>query len=224
MHSEHFVPCPQCALEFQKLKEENKALADKAYKDALTGQPNRQLFDEVFDRECASFDRKMRQHTPSSDDGTVENVLCLTVVDIDRFKAVNDTYGHLVGDAILRKLGKILKSPAVGFRMTDFVARWGGEEFAIIMPDTKLEGAKQKVEALRKYVEANLFVMVGGVKVSATVSCGMTTYQPPKLSQSRKDSPRAFRKRVQDCFARADIALYHSKGNGRNCTSVEVKM
>ena len=125
--------------------------------------------------------------------------LSLLMVDIDHFKAVNDRYGHLVGDEVLRQLSETLRSQ---IRSTDIVGRYGGEEFLVLMPYTGPDGALLIAEKLRKSVVDNL-----KHSVSVTISIGVATTTEHDTTLDRT-------------LARADKALYQAKNSGRNCVKV----
>ena len=120
--------------------------------------------------------------------------------DLDRFKSVNDTFGHQVGDAVLKQLARILKKVA---REIDRVGRYGGEEFMLLLPGTVLDSAVTFAERVRKAVEAHTFSFDGGT-LQRTMSCGVAAWPHPRLG---------------DCDAlvkAADDALYVAKETGRN--------
>jgi len=119
----------------------------------------------------------------------------LLVIDIDRFKQVNDTYGHQIGDSILQQISSIMKS---SIRMTDVSARWGGEELAIYFPETTLDEALLVAERIRSLVEQE-------TEPSVTVSCGVAEWSQDNGTIS-----------VESLFYRADMALYQAKHSGRN--------
>jgi len=119
----------------------------------------------------------------------------LLVIDIDRFKQVNDTYGHQIGDSILQQISSIMKS---SIRMTDVSARWGGEELAIYFPETTLDEALLVAERIRSLVEEE-------TDPSVTVSCGVAEWSQDNGTIS-----------VESLFYRADMALYQAKHSGRN--------
>jgi diguanylate cyclase (GGDEF)-like protein len=119
---------------------------------------------------------------------------------VDKFKRVNDTYGHPVGDMVLRGLAAILKQDVV--RDTDMAARYGGEEFAVILEGTDTEGAAKLADRIRKDLEKAVFRTELG-KLRVTISMGVSTYPDHAVSK-------------EDLIERADIALYAAKEGGRN--------
>ena len=163
-------------------------LREQATRDSLTGLYNRRYLEETLSRE---FIRAGRE----------KSTVCLIMMDIDGFKAFNDTYGHDAGDLLLRKLGEFLCSEV---RSSDIACRYGGEEFLIVMPGTSLEKGYERAEHLRtgfsQYVEQM------GVKLSATLSIGVATY--PQHGTTWEEVVHA-----------ADQAMYAAKAAGRNCTS-----
>lgn len=161
-----------------------------AARDGLTGIPNRRNFDEVLQRE---WDRAARERQP----------LSIIIADIDYFKRFNDRYGHLHGDACLRKVAHALRG--VARRSIDLAARYGGEEFAIIMPLTDERGASVMATRLNHVVE-DLRITHSDSSVSplVTISAGYATVIPDS-----KSGP-------MDLIARADAALYRAKRGGRN--------
>lgn len=150
--------------------------------DGLTGLANRRAFDVRLRTELS---RSRRSGVPTS----------LAVVDIDRFKALNDAHGHLVGDDVLREVAGQLRETC---RDVDLVARYGGEEFAVVLPDTDPAGARMAAERLRRSVAG------GATPVAVTVSVGVATAEAGRLQ-----SPEAL-------LAAADRALYAAKQSGRN--------
>ena len=121
-------------------------------------------------------------------------------IDVDNFKEINDTYGHSAGDMVLSETGEIFRRWA---RQTDICCRYGGEEFAVILPDTGLEDGKLACERLRKMVGEHLFEYEAS-QFKVTISIGVAEY-----SGSQDQSPR-------DLVKRADEALYRAKNEGRN--------
>jgi diguanylate cyclase (GGDEF)-like protein len=154
--------------------------------DPLTGLPNRRFFDEFAKLD---MDRFLRFGDPSS----------LLMVDLDHFKNINDTYGHAVGDEVLRRvaaLGKLV------FRSGDLFARWGGAEFVCLLPRTDEWGAMLAAEKLRSAVE-QLSIVSGGKAIPVTASIGVSSVDSDD--------------RVMDnALLRADRALYRAKDGGRN--------
>ena len=133
-----------------------------------------------------------------------ESVMTLLMIDLDHFKAINDTLGHLVGDDVLRELATLLTESV---RSVDLVARFGGEEFVVVLPETGLAGAVRFAERTTERIESRHFVPAhGGVRL--TTSIGVASFPGPGVDS------------VDDFFARADEALYRAKAAGRNkvCT------
>ena len=162
----------------------------KSRTDPLTGLPNRLAYDHRFDEELARFERY----------GTV---FSLCVADIDYFKRINDDYGHLAGDKVLRLMSRILTKQ---LRNVDFIARFGGEEFVILMPSTDATAAKVAAEKVRQTIETSPFNFQSH-PVKITMSFGVT--------QVQKDDS------VSSMFARADKAMYTAKQEGRNRVNIE---
>jgi diguanylate cyclase (GGDEF)-like protein/hemerythrin-like metal-binding protein len=159
-----------------------REMARRADSDALTGILNRFGFNEAFSRE---FSRARRYRQP----------LSLVLVDLDHFKNVNDRYGHPAGDKVLAGAARLLESH---IRESDTVARWGGEEFAIVAPMTDAAGAAQLAEKIRGLMEVTHVGPVGAV----TASFGVTEMRPDDT--------------VEAMIHRVDAALYHAKESGRN--------
>lgn len=154
--------------------------------DQLTGLPNRRAFEEEFARMIAETDRFGRESA-------------LVIVDVDHFKQVNDTYGHDAGDQVLKAIGATLSAMA---RTTDKVARLGGEELAMLLPQTDRQGALEAAERCRKAIEG-LSVRTNAGTVHVTASFGVAMYL------ERSGAAGAL-------FDRADQALYSAKHGGRN--------
>lgn len=171
--------------EIQQQREKVDALSAESRTDPLTGLANRRSFDEELVRR---FDQWRRHKVPVS----------LLLVDIDRFKQVNDRYGHLVGDAALQWVARIQGG---ALRQMDVAARYGGEEFGIILPGTKLSDAGNVAERLRATIAAKAF-RDGEHEFPVTVSIGVAM-------TAQGDEPAALIKR-------ADEALYAAKQNGRD--------
>ncbi|WP_448564419.1 GGDEF domain-containing protein [Thalassotalea ganghwensis] len=168
--------------------------------DSLTGLLNRRTYDQKLNVLITRQVRNQQQDllNPSRENfrQTKQNVRpWLAIVDIDFFKRVNDTFGHVYGDEVLLTLSQLMKS---SFRRNDLLFRFGGEEFVIVFEPMKQHQAFQLLEAFRVKVEAYQFPMVKHV----TISCGLT-----EVVESTHPST---------IFERADKALYYAKGNGRN--------
>jgi diguanylate cyclase len=161
----------------------------KALLDPLTGLPNRAAWNERLALELARWQRYGGE-------------LLLAVVDIDHFKRINDEYGHLAGDKVLKIIASELHKR---LRKTDFIARFGGEEFALLIPATPLAGGLQLLETLRAGIEACPFHF-RGERVTITLSAGISAF--------------ASAERGEQVFERADQALYRAKRGGRNCVEV----
>ena len=175
----------------QKFKEANELLTKLARLDGLTGVPNRRYYDETLEKER---ERMIRNNQP----------LSLLMIDIDHFKAFNDTYGHQDGDHCLKVVANAIKTSLN--RATDFMARYGGEEFSVILPDTNEEGALFVAEKIRSRIEALKIPNIhSGVKPTLTISIGVAI-------TSFKDSLIS----CEQLIDHSDKALYKSKQNGRN--------
>ncbi len=171
-----------------ELKDANYKLRDLAFQDDLTGLYNHRYFQEMLELE---IQRTIRYKHP----------LSLILLDIDYFKKVNDTYGHPVGDLILREISKKMIQLV---RRCDIVCRYGGEEFTIILPEIGKTGAKLLAQRLRKGIEQHL-VTTGTNEISVTVSIGFSSTDMVGTTTNRID-----------LIARSDEALYQAKQNGRN--------
>jgi diguanylate cyclase (GGDEF)-like protein len=159
--------------------------ASEARIDALTGLSNRRALEEILAAEISRAQRFRHE-------------LAVVVLDLDRF---NDSFGHGAGDVMLRAVSRLLTSLA---RQGDTVARWGGEEFVVVLPETDLPGAQRFAERLRRTIEAHA---VGDMRTSA--SCGVATMLPEDT--------------VEALLGAADQALYQAKSNGRNRTESAVR-
>ena len=166
---------------------EIEEVSQRARTDGLTGLYNRRYFDEQLRRVIAETDR-------------FGGTSSLILVDIDDFKAVNDTYGHEAGDAVLRQLGKILSD---GVRTVDICARYGGEELVILLPQTPIGGATELAERLRAAV-SDRAVLFEGTAIRVTASFGIAGY-PETVPHG------------DWLFPAADRALYQAKEKGKNC-------
>jgi len=173
-----------------ELEEKNRELQELAYYDPLTGLPNRRFF---FEHASLIFEEVKRY----------EKSLSLLVIDIDHFKEINDTYGHDVGNLVLKTFAGLLRGIV---RQSDICARFGGEKFVVLLPNTDLEGAKVLAERIRATVAKNP-VEHGSTIIVFTVSIGISQYR--KGMQS-----------IDELIKEADIALYRAKEGGRNRVEV----
>jgi two-component system cell cycle response regulator len=171
----------------ESTRAEAKQLEVLAHTDPLTQVLNRRA---LTVRLASEMERARRY----------DSILTLLMVDLDHFKKVNDTMGHLVGDDVLREVAQLL---ADSIRSVDLVARYGGEEFVVVLPETRLDGAVTFAQRLRERIETTPFVSaVGGLRLTASI--GVATYPGPDTHS------------VDDLFAHADEALYRAKAEGRN--------
>ncbi|MCP1453396.1 GGDEF domain-containing protein [Pseudomonas kilonensis] len=169
----------------QVVRENLEEQRQKALIDPLTGLPNRAAWSERLEHEVAQW----QQHG---------NSLLLAMLDLDHFKRINDNYGHLAGDRVLKLIASVLRKRLRG---GDFIARFGGEEFVLLVPNTSLTAGAKLAEALRLAIEACPFHFKGE-PVTVTVSIGLTAFKPGEHSDL--------------VLKRADKALYRAKNSGRN--------
>ena len=171
----------QLLAQLQKVDELNRALSELATTDALTGLRNRRAFDHSLQLELAIVDRR-------------DAPLSLLMLDVDHFKRINDSLGHEAGDKVLLAIARLLSGCA---RVIDVVARVGGEEFAVILPNTDAQGALEVAERMRIAV-----AQANWLGHPTTISLGVATLQ------EKEDAG--------GLYARADAALYAAKTAGRN--------
>ena len=180
-HTKHYVVS---FTDITQLQEYTYELQYQANHDNLTKLYNRQKFNEELDKEILRENRYKHR-------------LSVVMFDIDDFKIVNDTHGHDIGDIVLIKISEVVKNTV---RSTDIVARWGGEEFMVLLPETSLNKARKMAENVRKDVAGISFEEFNS---SITISLGITEYVV------NKDNKESFLKKV-------DLALYKAKGSGKN--------
>jgi len=176
----------------QTLQHQNESLKFQATTDKLTGLANRAAFEHQSQE---LWEQAAKDQTP----------LALLLIDLDKFKSVNDTYGHPAGDEVLRCVGKILKNAS---RAQDVAARYGGEELTLLLPDTPREIAAIIAETVRKAVQAKP-VVLGTVSIPVTASIGVSSWEP--------GSPL---KTLAHIIKAADLSLYNAKHTGRNRVKV----
>jgi len=157
--------------------------------DELTGLFNRRGFDYRLRME---MNRAKREQTP----------ICIIMLDIDNFKEYNDLHGHLQGDTALQSAARVIKQTLK--RPADFSARWGGEEFTVLLPDTDMHGASGVAERIRSGIENCSIFCINGDTANITVSIGLNIYLPENDVS------------VRDFIAGADKALYAAKTSGKN--------
>jgi diguanylate cyclase (GGDEF)-like protein len=165
---------------------ETEALERLASIDGMTGLNNRRNFMELAESEWARFKRYGRP-------------LALLMIDVDHFKSVNDTYGHDIGDEVIRAVADTLQKQK---RVPDIAGRLGGEEFALLLPEATLDSAVAAAERLRGLVEAQV-IAVDGQHIPVTISVGASAVQTETLG-------------IEELIKQADVALYEAKRSGRN--------
>lgn len=167
--------------------EGEKGLLKMATTDVLTGIGNRRLFEEIFQSYQQLEDR--------------DNIsLFLLLFDVDNFKSVNDTFGHNVGDSVLKELASLIGH---SIRKSDIFVRWGGEEFAILQRYSDPTAVMKVAEQIRKKIDHHSFETI----VHVTCSFGLTKVMPDE--------------NLESAFERADQALYRAKKDGKNCIRIE---
>lgn len=168
---------------------DNARLEQLAQTDPLTQLLNRRALTE---RITAEMERALRY----------DSTMALLMIDLDHFKRVNDTYGHLVGDDVLRDVAQLLSDT---IRSADIVARYGGEEFLVLLPETDDAGAESFADRIRRAIETHSFASDSLAEpLRLTASIGVAVYPAARIES------------VEDLFARADAALYRAKADGRN--------
>jgi len=173
-------------------------LLRSGFTDVLTGWHNRRYLQVRLAEELARARRERSR------------VVCL-MLDVDHFKRVNDSCGHIAGDAVLRELASRIESQV---RASDVAARYGGEEFVVLLPDTDSAAAERLAERIRRAIAKSVFELPGGESVTVTVSIGIAAVCP--------QADAADLKTVGDALlARADVALYRAKAAGRDCIAID---
>lgn len=182
------VTAIQRARAVEAAQADNDRLEALLQTDPLTQLVNRRA---LKTRLLAEMERVRRYDAP----------LAMLLLDLDHFKKINDTYGHLVGDEVLTGVGSLLQRTA---RSIDTVARYGGEEFVVVLPETSWQGAVAFAERIRDKLASHRFQIAGTQQIQVTASIGVATYPWPQLESA------------EDLFRAADSALYRAKGRGRN--------
>ncbi|HSV15680.1 MAG TPA: diguanylate cyclase, partial [Tepidisphaeraceae bacterium] len=182
----------QSQMQASQLQEQNVELKRAATTDALTGLANRAHLDQFLAEQF-------------TDARVAGQPVSLLLMDVDKFKSVNDKHGHPAGDQVLRSLGKLLNSAA---RPQDLAARYGGEELCLVLPGTPKPLAATIAESVRRAISAKP-VALPGTALNVTVSIGVATFEP--------SGPF---KEVAHLLKAADLAVYAAKKSGRNCVRV----
>lgn len=174
----------------QKMLEEFEKLRNEAYHDHLTNVGNRRYAELTINSRIYEFNNRLIP-------------FAIIFIDIDRFKNINDTYGHKTGDEVIVMVARTISN---ALRSMDVVSRWGGEEFIVILPGASFATLKSVAERIRKLVEQS-FLLIDGARVGVTISAGATIAKKDDTSTSM--------------VARADELMYESKRRGRNIVTVE---
>ncbi|MFC3282386.1 biofilm regulation diguanylate cyclase SiaD [Litchfieldella rifensis] len=176
----------------QLMREHNLALKQDSTHDPLTGLPNRRLFGERLKQEAKCAKRHPQSYT-------------LAMLDIDHFKRINDRHGHDVGDQVLVAIAHVMRQE---LRDYDLCARWGGEEFLLLLADTQLEEAHAIVDRLRQRL-SEIPITVGDMTLSITASAGLSEHR-------NGENP------LEETLHRADQALLRAKRSGRDRSCVDL--
>jgi len=171
----------------KKLFKLQNELLEQAHRDPLTGLYNRRYFHHIASS-IAKISLRSHQNTG------------IIILDIDHFKSINDTYGHLIGDDIIKHLSLLLLNLV---RVSDIVSRFGGDEFIILLPNTNIEESIKIAEKIRTFISCNVFNLDQNNAIEFTISLGVD-----EVLESDED--------IINSLNRADKALYKAKNNGRN--------
>ena len=178
--------CVHVARDITRRKRLEEELTFRASRDSLTGLYNRRHFLENLTLACATATR-------------YAHPLSVSVIDVDKFKEINDRYGHLIGDLVLERFGRIIQKE---LRSSDFAGRFGGDEFIVAFPHSSVSGAAQSVERIRMVLSEHVF-RSDAESFHVGASAGVAGYVPQQMD-------------MQDLIQRADVALYEAKALGRN--------
>ena len=177
----------------QKLEQANLELKEMSHRDPLTQVYNRRYFTEQSNK--IKLFSKRNNNLP----------FCILSLDIDKFKNINDTYGHLLGDEVIIKVAQIIE---LSIRESDIAARFGGEEFVVLLQDCNLQSAKIVAEKIRNSISQAVISLNNNENVQCTVSIGLAQF-----NESDNDN-------IENTLLRADNMLYEAKNNGRDQTIV----
>ncbi|GLS91031.1 hypothetical protein GCM10007916_20990 [Psychromonas marina] len=180
----------------KRLKELNQILERKAYEDSLTCIPNRRA---MFKHVSPDVSRIIREQGKAS----------LAIIDIDLFKNINDTYGHQIGDDVLKKVASALNESK---RDYDFISRFGGEEFLLWLPNTNAQAAETVCTRIKNNIEK-----LSLCATTVTISIGISSYSDGDLQHLKNKQSKLNRLILDELISEADQALYHAKDAGRNC-------
>jgi len=172
-----------------RIKNLQDKLRETSIRDAMTGLYNRRYMEERMEQEF----QRCKRH---------KNLMTIAMIDLDFFKKVNDSYGHEVGDQVLKILADVLKSQ---LRKSDILSRFGGEEFVIVLPETPVEGAKMVLNKVREYLSKVEISSPLGKSFSVTLSGGVAGGDISEFET------------YHDLLRMADKNLYEAKHSGRNC-------
>lgn len=176
-----------------KLEQLNESLVELTHKDPLTKLSNRRYF--------SMQSKKIKSYSKRND-----TCISLIVLDIDKFKNINDTYGHLIGDEVIIHIARALEE---NLRESDIISRFGGEEFVVLLQDCNIENAYLVGEKIRKYIENSEVKINENKSIKYTISLGIAKFDEVLDNDN-----------LEQTFARADKALYKAKNSGRNKTVV----
>lgn len=200
-----------------ELKERNKIMGSVYFMRDITQQ--KEMIQELkhlasYDSLTQTYNRRRFIKEAESESLRAQrysNCLSVLMIDIDFFKEVNDQYGHRVGDEVIKTVAVICRER---LRRTDVIGRYGGEEFAILLPATNSENTMNVAESIRKHIE-EMETVYSDRKIKVTVSIGVSTVK----GNEKKDID------IDRLIDQADMALYHAKNNGRNrvCHAVEIE-
>ncbi len=181
---------------YEELLQQIEELSKNAFYDKLTGLKSRAFFEEEMQHLFHnSFKKNLSEKKRESDEN--DRNVCVVLFDIDKFKNVNDSFGHLVGDKVLKIVAQTIQDSV---RDTDIAVRWGGEEIVLVLEEMNIQEATKKAEGIREKVSEIQFEKYSELKV--TISAGVAASQKFKNFEALLDA--------------ADRALYKSKNNGRN--------